>query len=423
MRHLYSALFYLLVPFAFLRLLYLSIREPGYRRALPERLGYFRSKAAGQALWIHAVSAGEMVAAAPLVRRLLDQGQDCLVTNMTPAGRERCQALLGSEVENCYAPYDLPGSVKRFLRRNRPCGLVIIDTELWPNTIHQCTRQGIKTMLINGRLSAKSAAGYQRLRWLSAPMMAALTTLAVQTQAQADRFVALGAARGRVDVTGSIKFDGELPAALPGKLAALRQRLGTKRVLLAASTHPGEELPLLAAFNHLCHEFNDLALIIAPRHVHRTPGLVKLIQAQGQEPLLFSQGGALGSRQVMLVDAMGELDACFALAEVAFIGGSLVDLGGHNLLEAVRADAAVVMGRHLRNIEDLAGQFIDAGGMLVVQDAQGLTEALSSLVGSEAQRAEMVARAKEVLAANQGALDRALALIERNLGPAGAQRG
>ncbi|MGI9322814.1 MAG: 3-deoxy-D-manno-octulosonic acid transferase, partial [Pseudomonadales bacterium] len=248
LRHLYSLLFYLLSPLVLLRLLYRSLREPDYRRAPLERLGFFQTKATGPVLWIHAVSAGEMNAAAPLVKRLLALGHNCLVTNTTPAGRERCQSLLGNvaegaaegSVENCYAPYDLPGSVKRFLRRNNPTALIIVDTELWPNMIHCCAERGIKTILVNGRLSAKSAAGYGRLRGLSARMMGSLDIVAVQTDAHAERFVALGAEASRVHVTGSIKFDGAAAMDAAAKAEALQARLGCPCcLLLAASTHPG----------------------------------------------------------------------------------------------------------------------------------------------------------------------------------------
>ena len=423
MRHLYSLVFYLLLPLVFLRLLYRSLREPGYRQAPWERLGFAQRRAGSQEglLWVHAVSAGEMVAAAPLVERLLAEGRPCLVTNMTPTGRARCQSLLGDRVQNCYAPYDLPGSVRRFLRRMQPEALIVIDTELWPNIMACCARQGVRRLLVNGRLSARSAARYARLPSLSRPMMAALDALGVQTEAQAARFIALGARPEKVQVTGSIKFDGKAPKGLAAKTAALRKRLCGLPALLGASTHPGEEAALLAAYGRLAAKHPQLALILAPRHTQRTAEVRQLIAAAGHESLLFSKGGALasakaGRRPVLLVDVMGELDACYAVSDLAFVGGSLAPVGGHNLLEAVRGGAAVLMGPHLHNLDDIATQFIDAKAMTVVQSAEDLAEALARLLNAPASRKAMAKRALAILARNQGALERTLALVNNSPG-------
>ena len=413
MRHLYSLAFYLLLPLVFLRLLYRSLREPGYRQAPWERLGFAPRPAGRQEglLWVHAVSAGEMVAAAPLIERLLAEGRPCLVTNMTPTGRARCRSLLGARVQNCYAPYDLPGSVRRFLRRVQPEALIVIDTELWPNIMACCARQGVRRLLVNGRLSARSAARYARLPSLSRPMMAALDALGVQTEAQAQRFIALGARPERVAVTGSIKFDGKAPKGLAAKTAALRKRLGAGPALLGASTHPGEEAALLAAYGRLAAKHPQLTLILAPRHTQRTAEVRQLIAAAGHEPLLFSKESKAGKRPVLLMDVMGELDACYAVSDLAFVGGSLAPVGGHNLLEAVRGGAAVLMGPHLHNLDDIATQFIDAKAMTVVQSAEDLAEALARLLNAPASRKAMAKRAQAVMARNQGALERTLALV------------
>ncbi|MBT7371183.1 MAG: 3-deoxy-D-manno-octulosonic acid transferase, partial [Gammaproteobacteria bacterium] len=192
-RFLYSCAFYLAIPFVLLRLVKRSIKEPDYRRDLGQRFGFFRSRRPGEVIWIHAVSAGETVAAAPLIKRLLIAGYPCLVTNMTPTGRERARVLLGDAVENCYAPYDIPDAINRFLSRNRPRLFITIDTELWPNMLAACERDGIPAAVINGRMAARSAEGYSRISVLTVPMMRSLDLIAAQTEPHAKRFIELGA--------------------------------------------------------------------------------------------------------------------------------------------------------------------------------------------------------------------------------------
>lgn len=410
---IYSAIFYLLLPAVFLRLLWRSIREPEYRADPLQRLGFFQSAWPGEIIWVHAVSAGETIAAIPLIERLVEKGHRCLVTNMTPTGRDRCRKLLahlGDRVENCYAPYDLPGAVRRFIRRNRPAKLVIVDTELWPNMLHQARAAGMETILVNGRMSEQSAAGYRRMAFVTRRMMRSLNVVAAQTRRHGERFVSLGAPQGRVHVTGSIKFDA--PGIDAEKVERARQVTGGRRVIVGASTHPGEEAALLAALPALIEVAPDLVLVLAPRHTHRASEVRELSSDSGFNPCSFTDGKPLSpDGHVFVLDVMGELQAYLAVAGMAFVGGSLVPVGGHNLLEAVRGEAAVVMGKHLRNVDDIAGQFVEADAMLIVADSEALQRQLRALLSDEKRRRDMTARATAVMSNNRGALDRVMELL------------
>ena len=411
-RFLYSCLFYLLIPLALARLLYRSLKEPDYRTDIFERFGFFKSAHAGEVIWVHAVSAGETIAAAPLINQLLAAGHACLVTNMTPTGRERVKTLLGGRVENCYAPYDLPGSLGRFLEANRPKLMVTIDTELWPNTIAACAQRGVPTAIVNGRMASRSAEGYRRFDALSRPMMASLDLVAVQTEAHAQRFADLGASPAAVNVTGSIKFDGEYSVDHEARLTSVRSMVADRPVLLAASTHEGEEAALLETLGSLKAVLADVLVVLAPRHTHRADHVDRLCRGAGCQVQRLSERDPLAATtDILLIDLMGELESWFGVARVAFIGGSLVPVGGHNLLEAVRAEAAVIMGSHLDNIDDIAQQFIDRDAMVIVDNQQDLQARVVALMQNEAQRRALATAANEVLASNRGSVARSRDLL------------
>ncbi|MDA0977344.1 MAG: 3-deoxy-D-manno-octulosonic acid transferase [Proteobacteria bacterium] len=423
---LYTCVFYLAMPFVLLRLLKRSIREPGYRQDILHRFGFFRSANAGELIWIHAVSAGETVAVAPLVRRLVDHGYPCLVTNMTPTGRGRVRALLGDRAENAYAPYDLPGALGRFLRRNRPRLLVIVDTELWPNMLRLSAAAGTRVVVVNGRLSEHSAERYARVPAIIQPMIASIDVLAVQTQAHAERFVGLGASPGQLHVTGSIKFVGAFGSDHETRVEKARGMTAGRPVLLAASTHPGEESALLAILPSLQVVLPDALLVLAPRHTHRCDEVQRACIEAGFPVQRFSvldqasDGSSVGDDDgVLLVDTMGELDPLFAIARLAFVGGSLVPVGGHNFLEAVRAGTAVIMGPHLDNIDDIARQFVDARAMLVVSDESQLRDEVIGCMPDEGRVRRLASAALAVFRDNQGSLDRTEEILLQQLGRVG----
>ena len=410
-RLLYSLAFYLAIPFVLLRLLYRSIREPDYRAAIGERFGWSGAQQ-DRPIWIHAVSAGETIAATPLVKQLLEAGHPCLVTNMTPTGRERARTLLGDAVQNCYAPYDLPDAVGRFIATHRPKLMITIDTELWPNTVATCHRMGVPTMLANGRLSQKSATGYSRLSGLVTPMLKSIDRFAVQSQAHAGRFIGLGVEADRVTVTGSIKFDNHPRDDIAERVEIASQLSMGRPILLGASTHEGEEAALLRSFKAVQDAVPDALLVLAPRHTHRLDQVIASCRGESFEPVLFTSGNAVSaSDAVLIIDTMGELDAFYDIASVAFVGGSLVPVGGHNLLEAVVAGTPVVMGSYLRNIEDIAQQFIDAKGMRVVHDQVQLDQTLVTFMTDSESRDNLSSAATSVFELNQGALSQTMNLI------------
>ncbi len=425
-RSLYTLLFHLGLPLVAGRLAWRAWQAPAYAKRIRERfaLGLPALKPGG--IWLHAVSVGESIAAAPLVRELLARYPDLPITLtcMTPTGSERIQALFGGaefagRVQHCYLPYDLPWAAARFLDRAQPCLAVVMETELWPNHIHQCARRGIPVALANARLSERSARGYGRFKGLTAPMLAELSLVAVQTQAEAERFLALGARPGCVTVTGSIKFDLQIDPALLTRASALRQQwqAGARPIWIAASTHAGEDEVILAAHVELLKKHPEALLILVPRHPERFGAVYELCRRQGLATRRRSSGEPLqAGDQVLLGDTMGELLFLYALADLAFVGGSLVANGGHNLLEPAALGKPVLSGPHLFNFLDIAAQLREAGALLEVGDARTLAQQVERL-WREPEAAEAMREAGlAVLRANQGALARLLAGLGRLLG-------
>ncbi|MCY1420632.1 3-deoxy-D-manno-octulosonic acid transferase [compost metagenome] len=330
---------------------------------------------------------------------------------MTPTGSERIRALFGDRVQHCYLPYDLPWAVARFLDRLQPKLAVIMETELWPNHIHQCALRGIPTVLANARLSAKSARGYARFAGLTRPMLAEMSWIAAQTEAEAERFRLLGARPECVSVTGSIKFDLAVDPGLKERAEALRASWGADKrpIWIAASTHAGEDEIILAAHRRLLAEQSDSLLILVPRHPERFEAVHVLCQREGFRTVLRSSGHLVaGDTQVLLGDTMGELLFLYALADVAFVGGSLVPNGGHNLLEPAALGLPVLSGPHLFNFLDIAAQLRDAQALAEVVSAEELVWQLQCLLIEAESRRRMGAAGISVLRANHGALKRLL---------------
>jgi 3-deoxy-D-manno-octulosonic-acid transferase len=421
MRLLYSLAFYLLMPLVLLRLLWRSRLAPAYRQRLAERFGLIRLPAGeGPVIWVHAVSVGETLAAAPVIEALLARHPEhrVLVTTTTPTGSERVRALFGDRVAHVYAPWDLPGAVRRFLRRVRPRLLLIMETELWPNTLHHSSRQGCRILLANARLSERSARGYARVGSLTRDMLRQLDCVACQAREDGERFVALGLPRERLEVTGSIKFDLELDAALRREALALREALGCERrpVLVAASTHPGEEEQLLQAFAALRRDFDNCLLVLVPRHPERFDPVDRLCREAGWQVLRRSRDPLPSlSQDILLGDTMGELRLLLSAATIAVIGGSLVPHGGHNVLEASAWGVPVVTGPHMFNFEEISALLVAAGGMIRLADAGELSACLQSLLADGERRRTMGAAGQQVVADNRGARERLLALVAAQL--------
>ena len=419
-RTLYTLLFHFGLPLVALRLWWRARQAPAYAKRIGERFSLSLPEVPPGGIWVHAVSVGESIAAAPMVRALLERHPQLpvTVTCMTPTGSERIRALFGEQVRHCYLPYDLPWAAARFLDRVRPRLAVIMETELWPNHIHACAVRGIPVALANARLSERSARGYARFAGLTRPMLAELSWIAVQTEAEAERFHRLGARPECVSVTGSIKFDLRIDPQLPLAAAALREEWdATARPLwIAASTHAGEDEIVLAAPRRLLEPRPDAMLILVPRHPERFAGVHELCRREGFATVRRSGGEPVArATQVLLGDTMGELLFLYALADIAFVGGSLVPNGGHNLLEPAALGKPVFAGPHLFNFLDIAAQLRDAGALLEVTDAGELCDGLTRLWAQPEVATAMATAGEKVLRNNQGALERLLAGLARLL--------
>lgn len=417
-RLLYTLLLHLALPLIALRLALRARKAPAYAHRVKERfsLGLPAMKPGG--IWVHAVSVGESIAAAPMIRALQARYPELpiTVTCMTPTGSERIQAMFGGSVQHCYLPYDLPWAAARFLDRVQPRLAVVMETELWPNHIHQCAKRGIPVALANARLSERSARGYARFRKLTAPMLAELSLIAVQTQAEAQRFLELGARPDCVEVTGSIKFDLKIDAELLQRAAELRRQWQAEQrpVWIAASTHAGEDEIILAAHRQLLSTSPNALLLLVPRHPERFDSVYELCIKQGLTTRRRSTGESVqAGDQVLLGDTMGELLFLYALADIAFVGGSLVANGGHNLLEPAALGKPVLSGPHLFNFLEIAAQLREAGALGEVENQTQLADKVAQLLSEPGEVQRMSQAALAVLKANQGALERLLEGLRR----------
>ncbi|MDG1773816.1 MAG: lipid IV(A) 3-deoxy-D-manno-octulosonic acid transferase [Oceanicoccus sp.] len=418
-RYLYSVFFYLITPLILLRLAYRASKAPAYGQRIAERFGFFIAPKLNNTIWVHSVSVGETIAAAPLIKRLQQQYPDAaiVVTTMTPTGSDRVKALLGDSVFHVYAPYDLPGAIQRFLTRVQPKLLVIMETELWPNTIHYCRQSSIPVVLANARLSEKSAAGYQRLSWLTGPMLNNLSKVVAQNKADADRFLALGLAENKVEVSGSIKFDVVIDKALIAKAEPLKQQWsnhGQRLIIMAASTHQGEDEIILDAFKQVIEKISDALLIIVPRHPERFDQVVNLCEQRFSVARRSNNDTVSAATNVLVGDTMGELLLLCGCADMVFVGGSLINSGGHNMLEPAAWSLPIITGESDFNFAEASRLLQQRSALLMVSDANLLAEKLLLLGQSESLRNEMGANAKAVVEENRGALDRLILEIEKN---------
>ncbi|MDR0776374.1 MAG: lipid IV(A) 3-deoxy-D-manno-octulosonic acid transferase [Azonexus sp.] len=411
-RWLYSLLWILATPLIGLRLLWRSRRQPEYRQHLGERFGrYDQVPICAPLIWVHAVSVGETRAAQPLIEGLLARwpGHRILLTGMTPTGRETGRAVYGERVLQAYLPYDYPGATRRFLAHFRPACGVLMETEIWPNLLAACVSRNVPVILANARLSARSARGYGRLPALLRTAFASLAGVCAQTAGDARRIAALGA--NPVEVCGNIKFD-VTPAA--DKLAlgeCWRQVVGSRPVWLAASTRDGEEELLLAAWRRVVS--SDALLVLVPRHPQRFADVASLLDEQGWSWRRRSEGLPDAGTRVWLGDSMGEMAAYYRLADLAFIGGSLLPLGGQNLIEAAACDCPVLVGPHTFNFLQATEDAIAAGVARRVSDAEALAGTVRELLANAGALSTMRRAAGDFACAHRGAAERTLALIAR----------
>lgn len=414
---LYRLALLLAAPLIPLRLLWRGRRERGYWRHWGERLALGPAPVTDP-LWIHAVSVGEMRAAQPLIDALRTAHPDTavLLTCMTPTGRATAQSLYGSFATIVYLPYDYAWVVRRFLRLLQPRVGILMETELWPNLIRAAAQADVPLVLANARLSARSARGYARLPALTRASLQRIDSIAAQTEADAARLLGLGAAS--VHVTGNLKFDIAPPADQLERGAAWKAAWGTRPVLLAASTREGEELPLLRAFRDTAP--GSVLLVLVPRHPQRFDAVAALVESTGlpYQRRSAAEGTALNpDTRVLLGDSLGELFAYYAACDVAFVGGSLVPLGGQNLIEAASVGRPVLVGPHTFNFEEATQRAIDAGAALRVNDAADLLENALKLLGDAPARARMGEAGLAFAARHRGAAAGVEALVSARLYP------
>lgn len=416
---LYSLILHLLLPVALLRLGWRGLRNPAYWRRWSERFGCAPVPPQAGCIWLHAVSVGETRAAVPLVRALQQHypGRRILITSMTPTGSDQVRELFGRQVEHCYVPYDLPMAIGCFLNRTRPALAIIMETELWPNLFHQCHARGIPLILANVRMSEKSARGYRRFASFTRATLANVSHVGAQTGDDAERLRALGATR--IEVTGSIKFEIDVPADIAAKALTLRSGFGDRPVWVAASTRVGEEEFVLDAFAQLRVRLPRLLLVLVPRHPERFDAVAKLCQQHGfrVERRSARKINVAPDTAILLGDTLGELLLFHAAADVSYIGGSLVPLGGQNLLEAAAVGTPVVFGPHMFNFQEISRMALERGAGREVSDAATLAGAVAGYLDNPQARRTAGAAGLRMVAENRGALDKTLALVRRVFTP------
>jgi 3-deoxy-D-manno-octulosonic-acid transferase len=420
-RRIYSWLIICASPFAFAWVLWRGLRDRSYWQGLAERFGW-GPKLPAPSMWLHAVSLGEMSAAAPLIRAMVARRPQVplLLTTATPAGRSRAQSLFGDGVDVRFLPYDTPGSVRRFLARTRPQLAVIMETELWPNLFDQCKRRGVEVVLASARLSSKSVSRYLRFGSLFSGVFTDNVLVAAQSAADAERFKSIGADAARTYVVGSVKFDLEPDAGIAAAGRRLRAVYGVSRpVWIAGSTHAGEEEQVLEAHAQLQRHRPDALLLLAPRHKDRFRSIADLLLRRGVRFVTRSSAIAPDDgTSAVLVDTVGELASLYASADVAFVGGSLVPIGGHNLLEPAALGLPVLCGPSCFNGKEIAQLLLERGAALEVADAPDLAAALRRLIDDPAERRRIGGIGRHIVESNRGSVARLLDLIEPRLAAA-----
>lgn len=414
-RRIYTFFLWWLLPYVFFHLFRRALRQPEYLQNIGERFGAYRQRTNKPVIWLHTVSVGETRAAANLVKRLQEAypGHQLLVTFTTPTGRAACKALYGDSVLSAYLPYDYPFAVQRFLKHFNPRLGVLLETEIWFNLIHCCRANQIPLLLLNARLSIKSAARYAAYPRLTGAALKELDRIAAQTEDDASRLSALGAAN--ISVMGNLKFDIEPPVEMLERGRQLREAFGsTRKIFLMASTREGEEALLLNALASL--RVPDLLAVIVPRHPQRFNEVAGLLEKRNLRFQRRSEARQVEKEtQILLGDSMGEMFAYYAACDIAFIGGSLLPFGGQNLIEAASCNKPVLIGPHTYNFTEAARLAVDCGAALRVQNAEELAAAAQDLFLHPERMAEMCRAAGEFVSRNQGATERAMQCITRYL--------
>ena len=419
MRVIYTVLFYFLTPFILIRLFWRSIKAPDYRLRWLERFGFYKQIYPQDVIWFHAVSVGETEALFPLLKLIQQRNFDAniLITTTTPTGSARVKAVMAETVSHVYLPYDMPDSVNRFITKFKPKLAVIMETEIWPNLYRACANSYIPLYVINARLSEKSARGYQKIPSLVNIALSSVKSIATQTQEDTDRFLRIGANKENVVNLGNIKFDLEVPKSVISSGADLKETLFAERfVWIIASTHKDEETIFLALYKQLKIKIPELLLLIVPRHPERFND-VKQLCIQDQLHVVARTTGEPVTQitDVYLADTMGELKLLYAASDVAFVGGSMVPVGGHNILEASVIGVPVMFGPYMANFKEISRRVLEHKAAIQCNTPNEVTDNLLDLYQQDDQRVNLVAHGKQFILQNQGAINRIYDLLSEHL--------
>ncbi len=416
LRHLYSATLYLLTPFYLAYLYWRGRRAPAYRDRIAERFGFYDTEVKENPIWIHAVSVGEAQAALPMIQKLKERfpSHPILMTTTTPTGSTRIKETLGDEVMHVYVPYDVPCAVGRFLEAMKPSIAIFMETEIWPNIIHRCKEMAIPVVLANARMSKRSAKGYAKLGHFMREVMSQIDLVAAQSQSDGARLIGLGARTDIMRVTGSVKFDMHLPASIKEQGEVLRRDWGVERsIWIAASTRQGEDEQILDAFAKICHDRPESLLVLVPRHPERFDSIAALCEKRGFNIQRRSKHRpCTNDIDIYIGDTMGDLTLMYAASDVAFVGGSLVQTGGQNPIEAAALGLPVIMGPSLYNFSEVTRMLRESEALEIVDDSEQLAETVLNYFNDSSLRTQRGENAYAVVQRNRGAMERLLTLIE-----------
>lgn len=403
-----------------MRLIWRGIRAPSYWQRWSERFGNSPLLSDQKSvIWVHAVSVGEVEATQPLIKTLFAEfpQHQIIITTMTPTGSARVKLLYGESVMHCYLPYDISFAVQRFLKRTHPQFGIIMETEIWPTMLLTCQQLKIPLVLANARMSERSAKGYARFANFTKTILQSLHFIAAQSEADRQRFKQLGADIKQVHAIGNLKYEISLPTGLMEQAATMRSLWGSHRpIWVAASTHEGEETIILNASRQVRAACPELLLIIVPRHPERFDRVTALSQRAGFKTLRRSEHRPCPSDvKVLVVDTMGELPLFYSASDVAFVGGSLVPVGGHNILEPAALARPIITGPHYFNFNEITQQFLNADAAIQINNTEELAETVIKLLQNSPQRAQMGDAALQLMANSQGASKRLVNLIKRHI--------
>ncbi len=409
MRLIYTLLFYLLTPLVLLRLYWKGFKTPEHRKRWKERLAIYQQKFPTQVIWVHAVSVGEAEAVFPLVKRLQQQypSNQFLVTTTTPTGSARVKDVLANTVSHVYLPYDLPCVVNRFISTFKPKVAVIMEKEIWPNLFLACTKNNIPVLIINARLSENSAKGYKKIPRLVKPVFNAGVQICTQTEEDRQQFIEIGAKESTTSVTGNLKFDLILDESLTERASEIKKQIFPDRfVWLIASTHDKEEQIFFDIYPQLKKQIPELLLMMVPRHPERFDSVRQLAEkVQLKTCLRSSKQPCTLDTDVYIADTMGELKFLYGVADICFVGGSMVPVGGHNILEPAAMGTPVMFGPYMVNFKEIAKNVLDLKAATQCENKKEIIETVINLYINDKFRNEMAIRAKQFVNNNQGATE------------------